>query len=178
MPDSNACAENRRLSRDARELALSNYNHIEQQATLAATKSALLVAAHALLAAAYVSVAKDWEVFAYPPPLHVWPYAAAGVFVAAAFLVSLWAIVPKSRVDDPSDLLFFASIAQRETSDNYLRQYQETTDAQLDRMLLRTIHGKSVWLRKNFYFVRLAIFSSCLGTVCVVASVVLIACGQ
>lgn len=163
-----------RLSKDARELALLNYNHIEQQATLAATKSALLVAAHALLAAASVSVAREWDVFD-GPGMHVWLYAVAGGLIAAAFIVSMWAIVPKSTVDDPSDLLFFASIAQRARPDDYLREYGEATDAQLERTLLRTTHGKSVWLRKNFKFVRLAILCSCVGTVCAVASVALLA---
>lgn len=163
-----------RLSKDARELALLNYGHIEQQATLAATKSALLVAAHALLAAACVSVAREWNVFASPGP-HIWLYAVASCLIAAAFIVSLWAIVPKSTVDDPSDLLFFASIAQRASPDVYLREYREATDAQLERTLLRTTYGKSVWLRKNFKFVRLAIFCSCAGTLCAVASVALLA---
>lgn len=110
-------ATNSELRKDAYELAVVNYGHIEQQANLAATKAALLVAAQALLGATYVSVAKDFGVFYYyKDSVLSLSFGLAGAFILLAFLLSLYAIFPKSKADSNRDLLFFASIKDNFTS--------------------------------------------------------------
>lgn len=159
------------LTKDGLSIAINNYNYIEQQVTLAAAKSALLVAAHAILAAAYISVTKDYHVFqTFPGTFWAYVYGAAGVAIALAFLLSLWAIIPNSRVYNRIDLLFFASIASRSSAEDYCKEFFAQDQQGFDKMLLKTIHGKSIWLRKKFALVRVAIYSSFAGTILAIVS--------
>jgi len=153
------------LSKEAYELAVVNYGHIEQQAGLAATKAALLVAAQALLLTIYVGAAKDFGVFYYyKGSVLSFIFAFAGISILLALFLSLYAIFPKSKPDSDQDLLFFASINDNFASaGEYVASYRLASTEELDRQLLENIHGKACWLRRNFWFVRASIFMTFLG---------------
>ena len=86
--ESNVAAEATPILTDnAFNLALTNYGHIEQQAALSATKSALLVAAHALLSAVYVGLIKDYDIFKeFAWKLEAWLFFFAGITLLVGFL--------------------------------------------------------------------------------------------
>ena len=50
------------LSPHAQELIQLQYNHVEQQAALATTKASLLVTAHSIIFATYVTLSKDCSI--------------------------------------------------------------------------------------------------------------------
>jgi hypothetical protein len=171
--------KNAELRKDALDLAVVNYGHIEQQATLAATKASLLVAAQALLGATYVGVAKDFGIFFYyKGSLLGLAFGAAGAFILISFILSLYAIFPKSKADNDADLLFFASIKDNFTSsEDYVKAYFGATRAELDRQLLENIHGKACWLRRNFGLIRASILMTFLGASLAACSVALMSPG-
>jgi hypothetical protein len=155
-------------------LALTNYGHIEQQAALSATKSALLVAAHALLGAVYVGLIKDYGIFkAFAWKLEAWLFFLGGLTLLAGFLLSLYAILPKSRSDETGDILFYASIQGFSSAREYVDAYRAKDPTGLDTELLQNTYGKSCWLRKNFYLIRWAIYCSCAATLMAVLAIIL-----
>lgn len=154
------------LSDRGYELALANYGHIEQQASLSVTKAALLVAAHAILGAVYVSFVRDYGVLR----LFEWQSAEpiafflAAVALAAGFILSLYAIFPKSRPDERGDVLFFVGINEFSNPGAYVQAYREKDRHGLEDELLKNIYGKSCWLRRNFHLLRGAIYCSIAAT--------------
>ena len=154
-------------------LAVTNYGHIEQQATLAVTKAALLVAAQALLGGTYVAVAKDYKIFQkFAWTVEGWAFALAGFAILTAFLFSLYAILPKSKPDSKDDVLFFASINDNFSSPSaFARAYFQMDQNGFDMLLLENIYGKACWLRRHFNSVRISIACTFVGTVVAVAAV-------
>ncbi|WP_219095999.1 Pycsar system effector family protein [Pseudomonas sp. UMAB-40] len=162
----------RRLSQKQIEIARDLHNHVEGQATLAVMKSALLLTAHAFLCAAYIQVALSIKIFEH------WTYDWAdilfidsGVIILCALLASLKAIWPKMESTEENKLLFFAGIGEYPTADEYVTAYRKVSDEVLVLMLLSNVYGKSEWLRKTFWFIRLAISFSAIGTLLCVVSV-------
>lgn len=153
------------------EIARDLHNHVESQATLAVMKSALLLTAHAFLCAAYIQIAVSIEMFKhqkYSTQDHL--FILSGMLILTAFLVSLVSIWPKLESTYQNHLMFFAGIGKFQTADQYIAQYKSISDDSLAECLLSNIHGKSVWLRRTFWWVRASICCSAVGSLmCVIA---------
>jgi hypothetical protein len=158
------------VSKQGQTLALTHFNHVEQQVTLAATTAALIVAADALLIGTYVGVIKDFKPF--PALGVVWGglFAGGGVLLIVAFLLALWAALPRLRDSSPGvipavqNLLFFEKLRQLSFQE-YYTQFCQTSERQWDVELLFQVHAKSQWLATIFRRIRWALVCTMVGTV-------------
>jgi hypothetical protein len=153
-----------RLSAEGSNLAVMSYNHIEQQASLSANKSALLMAAHALIGATYVTIAKDFHLFAkFQGSFKGWLFGIAGALLLAGLTFALAAIFPKSKPDKSGDVFFFASIAAFTSREAFVKKFFDMDIEGFDQSILENIYGKSKWLAKNFLLIRASILCSGAG---------------
>ena len=173
-------AEKHSLSQYGREVALLHFNHVEQQVSLAATTSGLIVAADALMIGAYIAVVKDYAIFKV---FGLWiegiMFAVGGGLLVAGFLCALFAVFPNIRFASfqytVENVVFFGWIGKQDFSD-YLRTFLSKDSGEseeLDKELLYQIWGKSRWLNRMFKFIQLAVLSTILGTI-IIATVLLI----
>jgi hypothetical protein len=162
------------LTHEGWELALVQYDHVEQQSSLAATKATILVAVQAIVGGTYVTLAKDCSVFTsfQSKPLAFFEFSLAGILLMAGLIAALAAIFPKHRPDDKSDVLFFAAIRLHCCSEHYWKKYLEKDDAGLlGRDLIENIYGKSKWLAKNFLWIKTSILLLIMATLFAVWSI-------
>ena len=102
------------LSSYAQGLAQLQYNHVEQQAALATTKASLLVTAHSIVFATYVTLAKDCSIFtSLKLSLAGIVFAVSGVLLVGGLLLALAAVYPRTGPSAREDILYFANV-QRE----------------------------------------------------------------
>lgn len=164
------------LTHEGWELALVQYDHVEQQSSLAATKATILVAVQAIVGGTYVTLAKDCSVFTsfQNKPLAFFEFSLAGLFLLSGLIAALAAILPKHQPDDASDVLFFAAIRLHCCSEHYWKTYLEKdASGLLGRDLIENIYGKSKWLAKNFLWIKTSIWLLILATLFAVWSIFL-----
>jgi len=158
------------MSHRGRELAVTHFNHVEQQVALATTTAGLIVAADALIIAVYLTVVRDLQIFAkLAGSLTGIVFAIGGALFIVGLLFALAAAFPNIRAGwfqmDVDNLFFFGTIARLPFSD-YSRHFIAHDRAQtLDMELLSQVWAKSRWLVRMFRFLQVAIGCTVAGTI-------------
>jgi|SRR5450631_2932907 hypothetical protein len=171
------------LSEQGLKLALSYFDHVEKQVSLATTTSQITVAATALLIGVYINVVKD----------HAWTgntlftvlgliLALSGICLGIGFVLALLAAFPNLRTgwaekDDIRSVFYFRTVADMSLP-SYIAEFVAKDKASsFDVELLNQIYGKSIWLKKMFRRVQRSIMFIVVGTVLILA-VSLVVYGQ
>ena len=149
------------------ELAVELFNHIETQLALGESRASVLLAANALLAAAYATVVKDQGLIAAAHGVWASILGVAAIALALSLVLSLWAIFPATHATwfkkpDSEDLFFFAYIATLESSE-YTSRYKKAKKDEIDESILKSIHGKSIKAREKFTVLFCAAISTVLS---------------
>jgi hypothetical protein len=149
--------------RDASLWYLSNL--VEDQVRFGDTKASLLIAGDALLLTICGAMIKTGLDCRLNGQLRC-PSAAGEVVVpaiAAAFLlasvaIALLAVMPNVvHKDPPKELFLFSWIGKEEKAQPFLDAWENATDGDMNRDLLRGIYGKSRYGRRKFRNLRWAI---------------------
>ena len=162
--------EHASLSQRGRELALTHFNHIEQQVALATTTAGLIIAADALIIAVYLAAVKDFQIFhKLGGSIPGIAFGAGGVLFILGLLFALAAAFPNIRAGwfqmSADNLFFFGTIARLSFAD-YSSSFIGHDRAQtLDLELLSQVWAKSRWLVRMFRFLQAAIGCTVAGTI-------------
>lgn len=152
-----------KLSPRGQLVALTYFDHVERQIALAVTKASLLVAASALIVAAFVRAIIDIKIFVILDVGWIVLFAFGGALLLIGFTCALIAVVPHKTSGEPNALYYgWISVVSFE---DYRAQFEnEDRAASLDENLLRQVYGKSRWLRRMFVWTSWSIWCTILGT--------------
>lgn len=94
-------------------------------------------------------------------------FAASGLLLLAGLLLALAAVYPRTNPNAPEDVLYFANVKKEwPLFSDFLNAFSvRDTNGHLDNDVLLNIHGKSIWLMRNFKLVQLSVWASGLGTI-------------
>jgi|SRR5271169_1750456 len=144
-----------RLSEDGKRLALDYFNHVETQVGLAATTAYLVLVADTILLTSFVTIFKD------SAPSATWVWVAGGLLVSG-MATALWAAYP--HLGKTGRFFYFRTIADLKIEE-YCRMFRFHDGGKtLHEELLKSVWGKSCWLKKMFERTRVAIWLTVLGT--------------
>ena len=139
--------------RQRRALEFHLFTHIESQIALGESRASVLLAADALLAAAYATLLKSQGAIGLSPVAASPIFLAAAAALAASLLLALLAISPalaSTRFFKPGeDLTFFSSIATLERS-RFEERFRAASADKLESHLLGSIWGKSRKAKDKF----------------------------
>ncbi len=145
------------LSKEGKKLALDYFNHVETQVALAAQTAYLVLVADTLLIALFVGISKGSQ------------STILGLFIMSVLLVAsglafaLQAATPHIR--RTGHLFYVRTIADLEMEE-YCQMFRDHDGGKtLHDELLKSLWGKSRWLKTMFYRTRWAIGLTLLGTV-------------
>jgi hypothetical protein len=163
-----------RSAEERLKLALGYFEHVEKQVGLAATTAQIIVAASALLITAYVQVFKgyDWTTATWGPGLEC-VVVVGGLCLGVGIVLALIAAFPNmrpywSRKGDLDSVFYFQTVAAFPHDHEYIAEFRRIGNkGEFEAGLLRQIWGKSVWLRRMFKRIQIAIgflvAGTCLG---------------
>jgi hypothetical protein len=174
-------AHNGELSADTVKLAFAYFEHVEKQVALATTTAQLTVAATALLINAYVSAVTGyrWDNNIVTDTVGLL-FVGSGVFLTAGFALALFVAFPNLRTgwkrpDDVRSVFYFKTVASMESPESFMAEFaalDKKSDG-LGNEILRQVWGKSFWLNRMFVRVKWAIGSITIGTLLLIAALLL-----
>jgi hypothetical protein len=163
-----------RLPEERLKLALGYFEHVEKQVGLAATTAQIIVAASALLITAYVNVFKgyDWTTAKWGAILEC-AVVVGGLCLGVGIVLALVAAFPNMRPywsikGDLDSVFYFRTVAAFSYDHEYIAEFRRISGkGEFEAALLRQVWGKSVWLRRMFRRIQIAIgflvAGTCLG---------------